>query len=169
MSETDLSGPHSFFECFYLFLKELIIIFLFVVTAAGVVPCGIPQKRPRTSSLVQIIFKLRLVLCFFLGHEISKNGICPPSGRIELLRDFPTPTSRKELQRTLGLFNWFRKFFRNYSTTASPLYLLLKKGVLFKWSASYADTFQTLKTSLCNSQALAFPRFDLEFRQAVKV
>ena len=27
-------------------LKELIIIFLFVVTAAGVVPCGIPKKRP---------------------------------------------------------------------------------------------------------------------------
>ena len=39
-----------------LLLKELIIIFLFVVTAAGVVPCGIPKKRPRTSSIVQFIF-----------------------------------------------------------------------------------------------------------------
>ena len=36
-----------------LLLKELIIIFLFVVTAVGVVPCGIPKKRPRTSSIVQ--------------------------------------------------------------------------------------------------------------------
>ena len=105
--------------------------------------------------------------CVYLGHEISKNGICPPSDRIELLKDFPTPTNRKELQRTLGLFNWFRKFIPNYSATASPLYLLLKKGVLFKWSASCADAFQTLKTSLCNSQALAFPRFDLEFRLQV--
>ena len=32
------------------------IIFLFVVIAAGVVPCGIPKKRPRTSSIVQFIF-----------------------------------------------------------------------------------------------------------------
>ena len=39
-----------------LLLKELIIIFLFVVTAAGVVPCGIPKKRPRTSSIGQFIF-----------------------------------------------------------------------------------------------------------------
>ena len=30
-----------------LLLKELIIIFLFVVTAAGVVPRGIPKKRPQ--------------------------------------------------------------------------------------------------------------------------
>ena len=37
-------------------LKEHIIIFLFVVTAAGVVPCGIPKKRPRTSSIVQLYF-----------------------------------------------------------------------------------------------------------------
>ena len=43
-----------------------IIIFLFVVTAAGVVPCGIPKKRPRTSSIVQFIF-------YFWSFEISRN------------------------------------------------------------------------------------------------
>ena len=32
-------------------------MFLFVVTAAGVVPCGIPKKRPRTSSIEQFIKK----------------------------------------------------------------------------------------------------------------
>ena len=49
-----------------LLLKELIIIFLFGVTAAGVVPCGIPKKRPRTSSIVQFIF-------YFWSFEISRN------------------------------------------------------------------------------------------------
>ena len=29
---------------------------LFAITAAGVVPCGVPEKYPRTSSIVQIIF-----------------------------------------------------------------------------------------------------------------
>ena len=38
-----------------LLLKDLTII-LFVITAAGVVPCGGPKKSPRTSSIVQIIF-----------------------------------------------------------------------------------------------------------------
>ena len=39
---------------------------LFVVTAAGVVPCGSPKKRPRTSSIVQFIF-------YFWSFEISRN------------------------------------------------------------------------------------------------
>ena len=51
---------------FLLLLKELIFIFLFVVTAAGVVPCGSPKKRPRTSSIVQFIF-------YFKSFEISRN------------------------------------------------------------------------------------------------
>ena len=32
------------------------VLFLFAITAAGVVPCGGPKKSPRTSSIVQIIF-----------------------------------------------------------------------------------------------------------------
>ena len=39
---------------------------LFVVTAAGVVPCGIPKKGPRASSIVQFIF-------YFWSFEISRN------------------------------------------------------------------------------------------------
>ena len=37
-------------------LKGTHFYILFVVTATGVVPCGIPKKRPRTSSIVQFIF-----------------------------------------------------------------------------------------------------------------
>ena len=35
-------------------------------SAAGVVPCGSPQKRHRTSSIVQFIF-------YFCSFEISRN------------------------------------------------------------------------------------------------
>ena len=42
------------------------LVFLFVVTAAGVVLCGIPKKRPRTLSIVQFIF-------YFWSFEISRN------------------------------------------------------------------------------------------------
>ena len=39
----------------YIFLKDL-SLFLFAITAAGVVPCCGPKKSPRTSSIVQIGF-----------------------------------------------------------------------------------------------------------------
>ena len=41
---------------FSLLSKELTFLFLFAITAAGVVPCGGPQKSSGTSSIVQIIF-----------------------------------------------------------------------------------------------------------------
>ena len=51
-----------------LLLKELIVIFLFVVTAAGLVQYGygIPKTRPRTSSIMQFMF-------YFWSSEISRN------------------------------------------------------------------------------------------------
>ena len=74
--------------------------------------------------------------CIFLGHEISRAGIKPPQSRIELLTDYPVPRTRKELQRVLGMFNWFKKYIPNYSAIANPLHFQLKKvhhfiGMLF--------------------------------------
>ena len=105
--------------------------------------------------------------CVFLGHSISKAGISPPSDRIELLKDYPVPKNRKELQRALGMFNWFRKYIPNYSVLTGPLHKLLKKGAQYIWSAVCENSFQVLKDSLLSSKALAFPRFDIEFRIAV--
>ena len=39
-----------------LLLPKDLKIFLFAITAAGVVPCDDTKKSPRTSSIVQIIF-----------------------------------------------------------------------------------------------------------------
>ena len=47
-------------------LKGSQFYLLFVITAAGVVPCGGRKKSPRTSSIVQIIFS-------FWSFEISKG------------------------------------------------------------------------------------------------
>ena len=43
---------------------------LFVITAAGVVPCGGPKKSPRTSSMVQIILYVR---SFEISYYILKT------------------------------------------------------------------------------------------------
>ena len=51
---------------FSLFLKDLNILFVFIITAADVVPCGGRKKSPHTSSIVQIIFYVQ-------SFEISDN------------------------------------------------------------------------------------------------
>ena len=46
------------------------VLFLFAITAAGVVPCGGPKKCPRTSSIVQIIFSF---WSFEIREDILRN------------------------------------------------------------------------------------------------
>ena len=51
--------------CFHCFQRNYFCI-LFVITAAGVVPCGGRKSLPCTASIVQIIF-------YFRSFEISGN------------------------------------------------------------------------------------------------
>ena len=46
------------------------VLFLFAITAAGVVPCGGRKKSPRTSSIVQIIFSFWF---FEVSDDILRN------------------------------------------------------------------------------------------------
>ena len=47
-------------------LKGSLLVFLFAITASGVVPCGGPKKSAHRSSIVQIIFS-------FWSFEISED------------------------------------------------------------------------------------------------
>ena len=53
--------------------------------------------------------------CLFLGHEISKNGISPPSDRLKAVSEYPVTKTTKQLKRYLGLMNWFKKYIYGYS------------------------------------------------------
>ena len=59
--------------------------------------------------------------------------------------------------------NWFKKYISGYSAKAHCLYQLLRKGVKFVWKDEHKAAFDILKTSLLNSEALAFPQYDLPF------
>lgn len=105
--------------------------------------------------------------CVFLGHEISREGIRPPADRLKAIANYPFPNTVKALQRFLGLMNWFRKFIPGYSIISSCLYTLLKKNEKFTWLQEHQSAYEKLKQILQNSDALAFPRYDLPFYLAV--
>ncbi|KAK3106454.1 hypothetical protein FSP39_020404 [Pinctada imbricata] len=103
----------------------------------------------------------------YLGHSISSKGISPPKDRVEAIQSFSRPHNIKALRRFLGMVGWFRKFIPNFGVVAEPLYYLLRKDVPFIWGNTQQSAFEKLKTLLCDSPILAFPRYDLQFRLAV--
>ncbi|CAC5390028.1 unnamed protein product [Mytilus coruscus] len=102
-----------------------------------------------------------------LGHNISNKGIEPPPDRVQAIVDYPIPKCVKDLRRLVGLFNWFRKYIKNFSAEMEPLTKLLKKYERLSWTDEQQSAFQKVKLLLLNSPILAFPNFNLPFRLAV--
>ena len=99
----------------------------------------------------------------YLGHVVTPEGTFLDPSKVEVVKNFPTPASLKELKSFLGLANYYRRFIKGFSEIASPLNALPRKGVKFCWSESCADAFDRLKRALISAHVLAFPNFDEQF------
>uniref|UniRef100_A0A8C6M011 ribonuclease H n=1 Tax=Nothobranchius furzeri TaxID=105023 RepID=A0A8C6M011_NOTFU len=57
----------------------------------------------------------------FLGFILESGRLKTDPDKIQSVLSWPTPTTRKQLQRFLGFANFYRRFIKNYSQTAAPL------------------------------------------------
>jgi len=97
----------------------------------------------------------------YLGHLINKEGIKHVQN--DKLKNMNRPKNVSELQRFLGLANYFRKFIPIFSIIASPLYKLLRKNEPFNWTDECEDSFNKLKNSLTSETVLAHPNYNAKF------
>ena len=79
-------------------------------------------------------FSVRLRKCHFgmtkikyLGHIISADGIAKSPDNIKDIAEAQPPKTVKELQRVLGLFNYYRRFVHQFAALARPLTRYLRR------------------------------------------
>lgn len=90
----------------------------------------------------------------YLGYDVQYNKIQPSEKHIQSVSDFPVPSSRKSLQRFLGLVNYFRKFIRGFNVQAGKLYELLKEDNDFIMTADHIQAVENLKGALISKPVL---------------
>lgn len=90
----------------------------------------------------------------YLEYIISEDRITLSSRHTEAIRDFPQPENGLEVQRFLGLTNYFRKFIKNYAEIARPLYNLLKKTSSFIFDNNCVEALISLKKQLVSYPVL---------------
>ena len=54
--------------------------------------------------------------------------------KIEVVKNWPRPTSVSEVRSFLGLDGYYRRFVEGFSKIAVPLTALTKKSMRFNWS-----------------------------------
>ena len=84
----------------------------------------------------------------YLGFIATPDGISPDSGKVASVRDYPVPTTLKQLRALLGLANYYRRFISNFAHIANPLTQLTRKNQPFVWTEQCQQAFDTLKQTL---------------------
>ena len=103
--------------------------------------------------------------CNYLGHIVGSGQVQPDPSKLEAVKTFTIPKSKKEVRVFLGLTGYYRKFINNYSSLAAPLSDLTRKDIPNKipWSDSCDKAFNTLKQILCSNPVLKTSDFSKPF------
>ncbi len=100
----------------------------------------------------------------FLGFIVSKGHIQMDPAKTQAVRDWPRPTSAKQVQRFLGFSNFYRSFIRNFSAIAAPLTALTRKNIKgFQWTEEAEKALCRLKDRFTSAPVLTIPDPELPF------
>ena len=93
----------------------------------------------------------------YLGMVIEEGKISMDTGKLKGIRDWPTPTTVKQVRGFLGFGNFYRQFIWHFSELAKPLNDLLKKDQKFNWTEDCQRSFDELKKRFTEEPVLMMP------------
>ena len=87
---------------------------------------------------------------------MSANGISLDKNIIKAINEIPTSVDKAALQIFLGMITYSSKFIGNFSDKTLPLRRVLKKDVLWTWTASLQNAYDGLKRDVTTTHVLRF-------------
>ena len=110
--------------------------------------------------------KLRLHQCTFgqtettyLGLIVGNGTVRPDPEKIKAVKDWPLPTTQKELKSFVQFCSDYARFRHHFSDCSAPLTNMLRKNEPMKlvWSDSTILAFKVLVCRLISAPVLALP------------
>ena len=93
----------------------------------------------------------------YLGVIISHNSVEMDPVKVSGVAEWPTPSSKKEVQSFLGFVNFYCCFIQDFSHHARPLFNLTKNDVKWRWDTEEQSTFDMRKSLIVSAPILTSP------------
>jgi len=74
------------------------------------------------------------------------------------VREWPIPENRTDMQAFIGFVNFYRRFIRDFSTIARPLFDLTHSDKTWNWDAKEQEAFKRLKMVVTTASVLVSPQ-----------
>jgi len=100
----------------------------------------------------------------FLEVVIGPKGVEMQKEKVERVLNWPAPRNIKEVQKFLGLTNYYRRFIKDFARIAAPLHALVRKEQKWKWEKKQEEAFGKLKAVFMTGPVLAIPNIDRKMR-----
>lgn len=97
----------------------------------------------------------------YLGNIVSSEGIKPDTSNLKEIH-LEVPKTLKQLQRIIGIINWFRPYIKNLSEKMKSITDKTKKGK-FKWTDQDSETIKTIYEEIKQGFKLSYPDFTKDF------
>nr|GEW30393.1 putative reverse transcriptase domain-containing protein [Tanacetum cinerariifolium] len=99
----------------------------------------------------------------FLGHLIDSQGLHVDPAKIEVVKNWASPTTPTEIRQFLGLVGYYRRFIKDFSKIAKFLSIPTQKEKKFVWGKDQEMAFQIHKQKLCKASILDLPEGNDDF------
>ncbi|ORD99296.1 POL5 [Hepatospora eriocheir] len=169
-----VKAPYIFQRVMTKLFKEYINVFVVVYLDDILVYSKDEESHFKHLNLVLEIIKeygltINLKKSKFFMSELLYLGYCISSNSVRISEEFKfkainfkPPTNIRQLRCFLGFTSYARRFIKDYSRKAVPLYNLLKIDS-FKFGDAELKAFEELKSAVQNSIILSLANFDDQF------
>ena len=91
----------------------------------------------------------------FLGRVVNERGQSTMPEKVRAVENAPEPQNASQLKSFIGLVSYYQQFVPNLATVLVPLYELLRKGALWKWTVTRQRAFEKAKSLLASAGTLS--------------
>ena len=95
----------------------------------------------------------------FLGVIMGPEGFRMEKEKVEGVTNWPTPQCVKDIQKFLGLANYYRRFVKDFARIAKPLHQLVRKDEKWSWGGGTGRSIYQVKRNLHNRTSTGSTRF----------